>query len=139
MPNTYNKPVPAADVLTQPFWDGCKAHELRMQRCIRCAAFIFFPSPMCHGCNGTEFRWERLSGRGTVYSFIVVYQATMPGFAQDVPYVVAWVELAEQRGLKMVSNIVGCEPEDVRAGMPVEVVFEDVMAELTLPKFRPMK
>ena len=139
MPNAYAKPLPAADDLTKPFWDGCKAHQLRMQRCVRCATYIFFPSPICHACNAAELQWEHLSGKGTVYSFIVVYQATVPGFTNDVPYVVAWVELAEQRGLKMVSNIVGCSHGDVRVGMPVEVVFDDVTSEVTLPKFKPVR
>jgi uncharacterized OB-fold protein len=84
-----------------------------------------------------EVAWVPVSGKGSVYSFIVVRQANLPAFAAELPYVVAWVELAEQPGLKMVSNIVGCDPKDVRVGMPVQVTFEQATDEVTLPKFRP--
>ena len=133
----YTKPLPAPDPLTEPFWEACRAHQLSMPRCQQCGMFVFFPAPMCHGCNGTEFAWERLSGRGSVYTFVVVHQATLPGFAADAPYVVAWIELIEQAGLKMVSNVVGCGPDEVHVGMPVEVTFDDVDTTYTLPKFRP--
>ena len=81
----------------------------------------------------------KVSGKGTVYSFVVVHQATMPGFAQDVPYVAAWIEFPEQSGLKMISNVIDCEPSEVFVGMSVEVTFEDVTEDVTLPKFRPTK
>jgi uncharacterized OB-fold protein len=80
-----------------------------------------------------------MKGTGTVYSFIVVHQATLPGFGQEVPYVVAWIELSEQEGLKMVSNVIGCKPQEVTVGMPVEVAFDEVTPEITLPKFRPVR
>jgi len=77
----------------------------------------------------------RASGRGTVYSFTVTYQNQSPGFREELPYVLAIVELDE--GVRMMTNVVGCAPDAVRIGMPVQVVFEDVTAEITLPKFRP--
>ncbi len=133
----YRKPLPAPDALTKPFWEGCNAGELRMLRCARCGTYICFPAPMCHRCGSMDVAWAPVSGKGTVYSFIVVRQASLPGFAAEVPYVVAWVELAEQAGLKMVSNIIGCDPKDVRAGMPVQVTFEKATDEVTLPKLLP--
>jgi uncharacterized OB-fold protein len=133
----YRKPLPAPDAFTKPFWDGCKAGELRMLRCARCGTYVFFPAPACHACGSMEVAWVPVSGKGSVYSFIVVRQANLPAFAAELPYVVAWVELAEQPGLKMVSNIVGCDPKDVRVGMPVQVTFEQATDEVTLPKFRP--
>jgi uncharacterized OB-fold protein len=77
----------------------------------------------------------RARGRGTVYSFTVTHQNQTPGFRDEVPYVLAIVELEE--GPRLMTNIVGCAPDAVRIGMPVEVVFDDVTADVTLPKFRP--
>ena len=78
----------------------------------------------------------RATGRGTVYSFTVTYQNQAPGFREELPYVLAIVELDE--GVRMMTNVVGCAPDAVRVGMAVEVVFEDVTAEITLAKFRPV-
>jgi len=136
MTTGYEKPLPGPDIDSQGFWDGCKAHELRILRCNGCGAYVHQPAPICHRCNAMDLSWTPVSGKGKVFSFIVVYQATVPSFRDDVPYVVAWIELEEQTGLKMVSNVIGCEPSTVSVGMPVEVVFEDVTAEITLPKFK---
>lgn len=132
-----SKPMPEPDPLTEPFWNGCNNHELRMPKCNECGTIVFCPSPMCHACNGMEFSWVKLSGNGKVHSFVVVHQATIRGFEEDVPYVVAWIEFPEQQGLKMISNVVDCEVDKVFVGMPVAVVFEDLGAEFVLPKFKP--
>jgi uncharacterized OB-fold protein len=76
-----------------------------------------------------------VSGRGAVFSFAVMHQAVHPGFAAEVPYPIVVVELEE--GVRLLSNLVDCPLAEVRIGLPVEVVFEDVTAEVTLPKFRP--
>ncbi len=138
MTTQYSKPLPQPDMESQGFWDGCKEHELRILRCDACSTYVHFPAPICHNCNAMGLSWRAVSGKGKVFTFVVVYQPVTPGFADDVPYVVAWIELDEQAGLKMVSNIVECDPSDVTIGMPVEVVFEDVTPEVTLPKFRPV-
>ena len=77
----------------------------------------------------------RSRGTGKVYTFTITYQNTAPGFREALPYVLAYVELDE--GLKLLTNIVDCRPEEVRIGMPVAVVFDDVTPEVTLAKFRP--
>jgi hypothetical protein len=81
--------------------------------------------------------WRRLSGRGTVYSFIIVHRPQHPAFLDDAPYNVAIIELEE--GLRMHTNIVDCSDEDLRVGMPVEAVFEKINDDVTLPKFRPAR
>ncbi len=134
----YAKALPVPDPITQGFWDGCRAHELRIQRCNACGTYIHFPAPMCHNCDSMNLGWSKVSGRGTVFSFIIIHQPTIQGFAQDVPYVFAWVELDEQQHLKMPTTIIGCSPREVRIGMRVEVTFEDVTDQITLPKFRPL-
>jgi hypothetical protein len=118
----------------QEFWEGCRKHELRIQRCKSCAAFRHYPRPMCPRCNSTDYEWVRVSGKGKLYTWTTVHYPAHPAFA-DVPYVVAIVELAE--GVRMVTNLIDCPLEDLYIGMPVEVVFEDVGEDMALPKFRP--
>jgi hypothetical protein len=84
-----------------------------------------------------DFSWETLSGKGTVHTFTIVRQAAHPGFIDDVPYVLATIETDE--GLRMTSNVVGCEPEDVTIGMPVEVTFTELTPDISLPQFRPAR
>jgi uncharacterized OB-fold protein len=132
----YQKPLPAPDPDSQPFWEGCRAHRLLLQRCTACGRCRFPAAPFCPDCQSRESEWVAASGRGTVFSWIVVrHPVPKDVYAGDVPYVVALVELAE--GVRMATNIVGCAPEAVVAGLPVEVTFEDVTAEITLPRFRP--
>ncbi|OGA57629.1 MAG: hypothetical protein A3G81_03895 [Betaproteobacteria bacterium RIFCSPLOWO2_12_FULL_65_14] len=130
------KPVPVPDADSRPFWDGCREHQLRIERCADCGTARFPPSGMCPHCRSSRREWITASGRGTVFSWIVVrHPVPKEMYAGEVPYVVALVELEE--GVRMPTNIVGCEPGAIRAGMPVEVVFEDVSADVTLPRFRP--
>ena len=130
-----NKPVPAPTRETRPFWDGCKAHELRIQRCAACGHHQFFPRIYCVRCFNDRVEWVRASGRATVSSFTIVRRPVSAAFAADVPYVVALVTLEE--GPVMMTNIAGCAPEAVRIGMPVEASFEDWTDEISIPKFRP--
>jgi len=131
----YLKPVPIPDEVSKTFWQGCQRQELLLQKCCNCGQFQFYPRPICINCMSGNLEWVSSSGRGTVYSFTVVHQNVMPGFAQEVPYVFAIIELAE--GVRLSTNIVGCAPADVHIGMPVVVVFEPISPEVSLPKFRP--
>lgn len=138
MSNAYQKPLPHPDRESEGFWEGCKDHELRILRCNICDTYVHEPAPICHRCNAMDLSWQPVSGKGSVFTYAVVWAPTLPGFAEDVPYVVAWIELVEQPGLKLLSNVVGCEPKDVSVGMPVEVAFEDVTPDMTLHRFRPV-
>ena len=131
----YKKPLPVVTALSRPFWEACRRHELIIQRCLRCSTFRFPAAILCPECLSEEGEWERVSGRGKVFSFVVFHRLYHPGFEADLPYTVALVELDE--GARLTSNIVGSPPEKVVCEMPVEVVFEDVTPEVTLPKFRP--
>ncbi len=95
---------------------------------------MFIPQPICTGCQGDHLEWVESSGRGRVYSFTTVHRPPRPEF--DVPYVVAIVELDE--GWHMLTNLIGCEPNSVQVDMPVEVSFERMSEEITLPMFRPV-
>lgn len=131
------KPLPQPSATSRPFWDGCRTHTLMLQRCLHCGTFRFPPRRLCPECLSAEGEWRRGSGRGRIYSFVVYHRLYHPAFAADLPYNVAVVELTE--GPKLVSTIVGCANADLRCDMPVEVIFEDVTPEVTLPKFRPVE
>jgi uncharacterized protein len=129
----YTRPLPVPDGDTKPYWDAAKEHRLVIQRCDDCQSAIFYPRSICPHCMSDRIQWTEASGRGVVYSFTVVRRAPAQ-FAEDTPYVVALVDLAE--GVRMMSNVVGCAPSAVRIGAPVEVTFDDVTPEISLPKFR---
>ena len=132
----YAKPLPRIDEETKGFWEACQRHELYVQKCGACATLRYYPRAVCPSCLSDRIEWVRCSGRGTVYTFTVTHQNQAPGFRDTLPYVLAYVELDE--GVRMLTNIVGCAPDDVRIGMAVEVVFEDVTPAVTLPKFKPL-
>lgn len=129
----YAKPLPVFSPESRPFWDGCHRHELLVQRCARCRSYWFPPSQICPHCLEENWEWAKASGKGKVYSFVIYHRPYHPGFLNEVPYCVALVELEE--GPRMITNIVG-EIKDIKCEAPVEVLFENVTNEVTLPKFR---
>lgn len=131
----YKKPLPRPTAASLPFWEAAKRHELQIQRCGSCRVHIFYPREVCPECLSSELQWIKVSGKGTVYSFTIAQEPTHPAFAEDVPYVIAIVELVE--GPHLTANIVGCKPDEVQVGMPVVATFDDVTPEMTLVKFRP--
>ena len=131
------KPLPRPTEDSAPYWEAARAGELRMQRCLDCGHVRFPPAVLCARCLSERSEWMRLSGRGTVFSWVVVHQSQHPAFNPDAPYNVAIVELEEVPRLH--TNLVQCSGEDIRIGMPVEVVFQRVNDEVTLVKFRPVR
>ncbi|MGC9324173.1 MAG: Zn-ribbon domain-containing OB-fold protein [Desulfomonilia bacterium] len=131
----YEKPLPRINSDNQAFWEACRNHELRFQRCTLCGHVRFPSSLVCPHCHGRASEWIVSAGTGKVYTYAVYHVAYHPGFLEDVPYVVAVVELDE--GPRVLSNIVGCAPGEVVCGMPVAVAWEDVTPEVSLPKFTP--
>jgi uncharacterized OB-fold protein len=132
----YTKPLPEPTSFSKPFWDGTKRHELLIQKCKDCQEFVFYPKVVCPFCLSDKLEWVKASGRGRVYTYMVVYSYQPRVFAEDVPYVVAVIDLEE--GVRLMSNIVECDPERVHCDMDVTVVFDDVTDEFTLPKFKPL-
>ncbi|OGP59776.1 MAG: hypothetical protein A2V67_03265 [Deltaproteobacteria bacterium RBG_13_61_14] len=127
-------PKPTED--TEPYWDYCRKQELRMQKCKGCGLVRFPPSVICPRCWSLGHEWVKLSGRGKVWSWVIFHQAFYPGYADDVPYNTAIIELEE--GPRLHANVIGCRNEEIYIEMPVEVAFEKVDDEVTLPKFRPV-
>jgi len=132
----YKGPLPKPDKDSEVYWDAARRHELVLQQCRACERFRFYPRLVCPHCLSDQFEWRRASGRGVVYSFTVIHRPPFPAFRDHVPYVLALIDLEE--GVRMMSNVVGCEPSEVRIGLPVEVTFADVTEEVTLPKFKPV-
>lgn len=134
--NEYKKPLPIPDEDTKPFWDSLKEHKLRIQLCSQCGRFRFPPRVICPYCMSLDSKWIEVKGKGKVYSFTVVHHAYTPAFEDALPYTVAIVELEE--GVRLVTNIAGCKPEEVKIGMDVEATFEDVTPEFSLHRFQPV-
>jgi len=130
------RPVPAITPEMAPFWDAAHRHELVAQRCVDCGAFRFPAREVCSRCLSRRVEWRRVSGRGRVFSVAIMHQANHPWFAARAPYAVVVVELEE--GARMLSSLVGREPSAIEIGMPVEVTFEDVSPEISMPVFRPV-
>ena len=132
----YSGPVPVPTPETRPFWEAAKRHELHLQHCRSCDHYIFYPRAACPYCLAGDLEWLRVSGRGTLETFTVVHRG-QKGFPLGSPYVIAIVRLAE--GPRLMTNLVGiaADPAAIAIGMAVEVVFEDVTAEVSLPRFRP--
>lgn len=130
------KPLPAPTPETAPYWDGCKAHELRIQFCTNCQKFFFYPRLLCPTCLSDAIEWRTVSGKGALLTYVLSARPA-PGFENELPYAIAIVRLDE--GPHLMTNIVNTEltPENLPAGMPVEVVFEDVNETISIPKFQP--
>jgi uncharacterized OB-fold protein len=128
-----SKPIPIPNEDSKQFWEGCLDNKLLLQKCDSCGHVRFYPRILCTECGSTETTWIQSSGRATVYSHTTIHRAPSPAFKADVPYVLALVTLEE--GGRMMTNIVGCKPEDVAIDMPVKVKFEKVSDEISVPKF----
>jgi uncharacterized protein len=135
----YLLPVPTPQPETDDYWERAREHELWLMHCDDCSSTYFYPRPICPNCFSRNTRWRQSTGRGTLYAFAVVHRPPRPAFAESVPYVVALVEL--EGGARMPTNLVDVAPDPgaIRIGMEVEVVFDDVTPEVTLPKFRPVQ
>lgn len=135
----YDRPLPQPDPVTQPFWDSLKAHAMQLQRSRTTGQWVYYPRLVMPGNPEDELEWAPVTGRGTVYAIAIPHVHPNPAFRALAPYVVALVELEE--GTRVLSNLVDVQPtpEAVTIGMPVELVYDDVTDEITLPRFRPRR
>jgi uncharacterized OB-fold protein len=129
--------LPSPDALTAPFWEAAQRHELVVQRCENCGQLRFPPVPNCPYCSSERYTWRQVAGRGTVYSYIWVHQALRPQFTTRIPYNVAQISLEEDERVIMTADIVELGDTTLAIGLPVEVVFDDVTPEDTIPRWRP--
>lgn len=135
MTDTYVKPIPTIQPWTEAFWKAARQHQLVIQYCSDCQSYIFYPRKRCPECWSSSLEWKPASGRASVYTFTVTRDMVEPKFMPDLPYILALVDLEE--GVRMMTRIVECDPENVTIGMHVEVVFEDITETHALPFFRP--
>ena len=129
-----DRPLPLPDADSAPFWEACRRGELRAQRCAGCGTLRHPPRPMCGACRSMDMGLAESRGQGTVYSFTVIRHPQFPGY--DFPIVAAVIDLEE--GVRMVSNVVECDPADVHIGMPVEGFIHEDEDGFKLPLFRPV-
>ena len=132
---SFFRPLPALEPRTEAFWRACRAGRLEFTRCVPCQYLIHPSRPICPKCRGRNLDVATVSGKAYVHSYTVNHKAWYPG--QEVPYVIGLVELVEQAGLRLMTNIVNCPIERVHIGMPVRVVFEILSDDVALPLFEP--
>jgi uncharacterized OB-fold protein len=133
--SSVRRPRPRPTEVTRPFWEATAQGRFLIQRCDACKTAQFYPKVSCTTCGSQQLSWEDASGRGTVFTFSIARRPTHPAFNEAGEYVVAIVELAE--GPHVTTNIVGCDPEEVEVGLPVEVVFDTVGEDgIAVPVFR---
>ena len=131
-------PLPQPDESTQFFWDGVADDKLTILRCQDCGNYIHYPKPICDACHSRDLAGEPVSGRATLYTWTEAVQAFHPYWRQHVPYLIATVELVEQPGLMMTTQLIDYDEDQLKAGMALEVVFKELAPEFKVPFFRPV-
>jgi uncharacterized OB-fold protein len=143
-----HRPFPLPDTdwpLLAEYWAGAAAGELRLPRCGACRAWRWYPRERCEACGSSQDPvWQRLQGRGRLFSWAVVHRAFLPAFADQVPFVTGLVALAEDEHLRIPTRIVDCDAAALTADMEVEVVFRplpfgDPADPVLAPFFRPVE
>lgn len=134
-PQTGAIPEPYPSLTSRPFWEACKQGKLTYQRCRSCGGATWSPAYACSHCYSTDLEWAESSGKGEVFSWTVVWRPQTPDFT--VPY--AAVVMRMDDGYDFLSNMIGCEPDDIHIGMRAEVVFHRLNDDVTLPYFVPSR
>ena len=131
-----SKPAPQpTNCLDEAFWAFCAEEKLHFQRCNGCDSWRHLPRYVCARCGSDQWRWEAASGRGTLYSWTVVHFPMHAPFSDEVPYVIALVEMSE--GVRMVAQLRGVESDGLSLGMPLAVYFEADAGRQAMPYFKP--
>ncbi|MED5261142.1 MAG: OB-fold domain-containing protein [Myxococcota bacterium] len=128
------KPLPVLEGFAKEFYEGCQRGELLFQCCETCGTWRHVPRELCADCGSWEWAWKASSGRGKVFTWTVIARPLHPAFAEDVPLAAVVVELEE--GVRLLSHVVDCPPEELEMEMPVEVSFDPITEDVTLPRFR---
>lgn len=135
----YKKQLPIIDGDGKEFWEGCKKHRLTVQRCKDCGTYRYPPRIVCSKCLSDNTEWVVTRGMGTIYSYVVSYQAfglfgPEPGWKEELPFISAVADMDE--GFKMPGQVIDCRPDQVAIGIKIETIFDDVTEDVTLPKFK---
>lgn len=132
------RPVPVPDELSAPYWEAAARHVLVLAKCARCGSFAIPPGQSCPACGAADpdYAWTEVSGTGTVRSWTIIRQSFLPGFDDDLPYLLVDVELAEQPELRMIGRLLDGPDAALRTGARVTVAFEDIAPDVSVPAFR---
>ena len=134
---SWNKPLPQATEISAPYWDGLKAHEVRLQQCEEHGHWLFFPRRHCPTCGARQLAWHAVSGEGTLYSFTVARVPTLPEFSDEMPQLLAVVEL--DQGVHVNTTLVGVDPAALRIGQRLRPVFDERPGSVTLLRYTPLE
>ncbi len=133
------KPLPIPTPTSEPYWTALREHRVAIQRCRACGHWVFYPRSNCTRCLSDDLAWTDIAGTGTLYTFTVTRRPTAPPFEDEMPQLIAVVELDE--GPRLTTTLVNVEPEEIAIGMRVSPVFDDVVgadgAEVTLLRYEP--
>ena len=130
------RPIPVPNERTKPFWDAAKEHKLVMQRCQSCGKYQHPPYPTCTNCVSTDLKFEPVEGKGTIYAYTIMYHTGDKRFASAVPYASIIVELDAAPGALMAGNLLDAPYTEAKVGRRVEVTFQRLNDDITLPQFR---
>jgi uncharacterized protein len=131
----FDKPLPSPTPITAPFWAGLKEGRILVQNCQDCGGWVFYPRSHCSHCLSDRLEWRQVTGAATLYTFTITRQPTAPHFADEVPQLLAVVEL--EGGIRMTTTLVNVAESDIRVGMKLVPCFDPVSDEVTLLRFQP--
>lgn len=137
MSTSYQKPIPLKNQDNHPYWDAADRHRLSLQKCNACGQFAHPPGPACSKCGSTDLIWIDLGSdiKGSVHSYIISYRPYLPGFHEQLPYVVAVVALDDVPEVTIIGNILDCPAEEVNIGMTVRMKWVDISEERAIPQW----
>lgn len=137
----YQKPIPFKNQDNNPYWDAADRHELSLQKCDECKTYAMVPGPSCAKCGSADTRWVNLGSDITakIYSYVISYRPFMPGFQDELPYIIAQAELDGVEDVRIMCNVLACKPEDIKIGMPVEMIWQDITEDRALPQWQAVR
>ncbi|WP_342514784.1 OB-fold domain-containing protein [Sporosarcina sp. FSL K6-1522] len=137
---TYLKPIPVKTPDNSPYWDAADRHELVLQKCESCKEYLHPPGPSCAKCGSPAVSWEEIGNdiQGTIYSYVISHRPFLPGFQDDLPLIIAQVELDKVPEVKIMANVLDCDYEKIQIGMPVKMIWQDLPEGRSLPQWKPI-
>lgn len=130
-------PAPHPNFDDRDFWKHCSDRQLRFQACADCGKARHPPTPVCPHCRSFKVAWQQAAGPAQVYTYTVIHHASHEAVKPNLPYVVGVVTFADVPGVRLVTNITGCDPKAVRIGMPVALWWDDIGEGMHVPRFKP--
>lgn len=131
-----DRPVPVPDAVSAPYWSAAREHRLALQVCASCQKFQHPPAPVCRGCGARDLTYAEVAPRGRVYSFTVSHHNFTAEAGRELPYAIGIVEVDGTDGARILANFVDTPLDAIHVGAPVDVVFDDISFEVSLPQFR---